>query len=230
MKAPRISLAILVGAIALPFVTSANAATLVSQTFTTSTSTAANNDWFLESATATWTINPGVDVSTASGRFFIGSGAEAVTADAIFIVTGGGQLNISNTSAFTFRLGQDQNAEAGVLRITGGSTVSLTGNQGPFSQESNGVPYTPTNSRSRIEMTGLGSTLMAEGTYDSISGLYNRGTIATEALPISATGSNEILSITYNAGTNVTTFTVIPEPSAALLGFVGMLGLLRRRR
>lgn len=120
------------------------------------------------------------------------------------------------------RLDQNATAENGVLRILGGSLVNFTGNQGPWNGEA--------SSGSKIELSGFGSTLMAEGTFNSTTNFYNRGGIAGEALPISATGVGETLNVSYNAGTNVTTFTVVPEPSIALMGALGALGLLRRRR
>jgi hypothetical protein len=177
----------------------------------------------VQSGTTVWTINPGVTVSVplntgipqGGGRFFIGEQTAPNNADAVFEIAGGGSLVIANTNAFTMRLGQNNSVEAGILRISGGSIVEFTGNQGPWSEESNGVAYTPSDSRSRIELVGVGSTLIAEGTYNPTTGLYNRGTTASNALPVTTSGG--VLSSSYNAATNVTTLTVLAAPPDPVL-------------
>lgn len=197
---------------------SALAALLTDTTFGTNTNFTDNNG-FVQSGTVTWTINPGVTVTAATGRFFIGEQTAPNTIDALFVVTGGGTLLVSNANAFTMRLGQNQTNEGGVLRIEGGALVNFTGNQGPFSQESDGILDGVPDSR--IILAGLGSTLMAEGTYNTLTGLYNRGVTTSEALPVLVEGGT--LSSSYDAINNVTTLTVIPEPSSlAALGI--MLG------
>lgn len=215
MKKPTL---LTIVAVTIALVTSASAATLVNTNYTTNT-TSTDDQGFVQSGTTTWNITVGVTVEAATGRFFIGEQTAPNTTDAIFVITGGGTLLISNSNAFTMRLDQNGSTENGILRIEGGSLVNFTGNQGPF---------LGAIGSSSIILSGIGSTLMAEGTYDLITGTYNRGANAAEALPVSALGGT--LSSSYNAATNVTTLSVIPEPSAALLGGLGMIAMFRRRR
>ena len=65
-----------------------------------------------------------------------------------------------------------------------------------------------------------------------LSGLTN-GTYTLDVYTfITTNGVNASSTILNNVGGNdyKATFTVIPEPTSALLGFIGSLGLLRRRR
>ena len=56
--------------------------------------------------------------------------------------------------------------------------------------------------------------------------LWNQGVLQKDGANIGAFGDN----FSYSGGATAGTLTAIPEPSAALLGGLGMLALLRRRR
>ena len=185
------------------------------------------DQYLLESSSATWTIGFGVTVS--GGRFFIGSTADPDTSTATFTIDGGGTLDITRTGTFNLRLGQNgstagiPNSEAGVLVIRGGSTLRLSGTTAGAFQEQTG---------SLITLDGLGSTFTSVGTYDATTGRFTSqstgtaGVLDNGQIPINALGG------TIQASTNgaYTTLTVVPEPSIAFLGGLGLLGLLRRRR
>jgi len=79
--------------------------------------------------------------------------------------------------------------------------------------------------------TNPGATVPATGTLfpTNGSGVGDSLSADTRNLTVLGAGSSEG-SIAYQSVGNVITIGVIPEPSAALLGALGVLGLLRRRR
>lgn len=60
-------------------------------------------------------------------------------------------------------------------------------------------------------------------------GVADSATIDSRSLLVLGAGSTEG-SAAYNAGSNRITIGVVPEPSTALLGLLGIAGLIRRRR
>jgi MYXO-CTERM domain-containing protein len=60
-------------------------------------------------------------------------------------------------------------------------------------------------------------------TVDGNSLVYNGGTDDWSA-------TSGLVTYNFAEGTGVLSVTVVPEPTAALLGGLGLLGLLRRRR
>ena len=84
-----------------------------------------------------------------------------------------------------------------------------------------GVPTPPTATSPLSDVIGLGNEYQNDN---------NSHSIATGSQAVSS--SNTAITPTFNEGTNTVAveFTVIPEPSAAFLGGLGLLALLRRRR
>lgn len=74
---------------------------------------------------------------------------------------------------------------------------------------------------------------VTNGTTNLLNGLVAGNytiQIYTESYTNGVNTAGNIFGFTAGAGNPTATFTVIPEPSAALLGGLGLLGLLRRRR
>jgi MYXO-CTERM domain-containing protein len=72
-----------------------------------------------------------------------------------------------------------------------------------------------------------------DGTANLLSGLTPGNytiQIYTESYTNAVNSAGNIFGFTAGAGNPTATFTLVPEPSAALLGGLGLLGLLRRRR
>ena len=72
------------------------------------------------------------------------------------------------------------------------------------------------------------------GTTVTFTGIMDGNTIATDTFTWDATNDMKIVLSGYDANTTIEmdnlVVSTIPEPSAALLGGLGMLALLRRRR
>ncbi|MFC4993590.1 PEP-CTERM sorting domain-containing protein [Rubritalea tangerina] len=195
----------------------AHAATLATQTFAVNTTV--NEFYFLDEATATWTINSGVTVTgDGTERYYLGRnnvGANDVPAN--WIVNGGGTLEIVGT---TFRLGHQGTSEVGTLTIQGGSSVLMTAEQASVQQQKEG---------SFIALEGVGSTFQWYGTWDAVNNEVESAGGSGNHIPLSASGGT--LSISSADGFTTATVVAVPEPSAsALVGLGGMALILRRRK
>lgn len=193
----------------------ASAVALVTTSYIANTNVGSGTSYFLEGAvggtTATWSISPGVTVT--GGRFFIGSVATPNDATATFVVDGGGTLNIDRTGVFNLRLGQNNASEAGVLKISGGSTVKLTGTTAGCFQEKTG---------SSIILDGVGSTFTSVGTWNATTGLFSSQTTTTAgvlnsgAIPVTAVGGN--ISASVNGSfTTLTVLAAAPDPVLTII-------------
>lgn len=188
----------------------AGAVPLVTTSYTADTNVGTATQYFLEGAvggtTAIWTISPGVTVT--GGRFFIGSTATPNDATATFIVNGGGILNIDRTGVFNLRLGQNNASEAGVLKISNGSTVKLTGTTAGCFQEKTG---------SSIILDGIGSTFTSVGTWNATTGLFSSqvsttaGVLNSGAIPVTALGGTISASVS-GSSTTLTVLAAAPDP------------------
>lgn len=72
-----------------------------------------------------------------------------------------------------------------------------------------------------------------DGTANLLSGLSPGNytiQLYTESYTNAVNSSGNIFGFTAGAGNPTASFTLVPEPSAALLGSLGLMGLLRRRR
>jgi hypothetical protein len=200
----------------------AQAVVIVDTTYNVNTSLGDTTQYFLESTDATWTIGAGVTVS--GGRYFIGSGGAPENDDvpAIFTVDGGGTLDLTRNGIYNLRLGQDNTSEAGILIIKGGSAVNLSGaTAGAFAQQTG----------SYMELNGLGSTFRSVGSWNALTSQFTSQTGVAGGTPITVNVAGGV-GYTIEATTSgaFTTITVVPEPNAAVLGGLGVLALLRRRR
>lgn len=217
-----------------PLIGPASAVVIADASYGTDTSLG-TTQYFLEGATggttATWTINPGITVS--GGRFFIGSTADPDDGLATLILNGGGTLDINRTGIFNLRLGQNNNSEAGALVISNGTTLTITGTTaGEFMEQAGGF----------IELDGLGSTFSyvnaTTGTRsftmdgDSLGGSYTAQNPTTGAIPFQLSSASETAGYTlqFSSAGGMNSISVVPEPATALLGGLGLLALLRRRR
>lgn len=197
-------------ALASAIVGNAAAVNLNDNTFSTDTNIGSATQYFLEGSTggttATWTINPGVTVT--GGRFFIGTTATPSDGTATFIVNGGGTLNLDRAGTFNLRLGQNGTSESGILKISNGTTVKLSGSTAGAFQEKTG---------SSIILDGIGSAFISVGTWDAVNGLFTSqtttasGVLNSGAIPVTATGG--AISVSVNG--SFTTLTVVdPNPAA----------------
>lgn len=201
----------------------------------TSTFTSPNDGRSVEGTTLTFNIDPGVTV--AGGRYFIGTVDNAINpisaGPAIWNINGGGTVNITRTGIFNLRLGQNGGtpavSEAGLIVISGGSALRMS--EGAMQEQAGSL----------ITLNGLGSSFTASGALtgtvwdptnlrftgtqtSTTTGVLNNGSID---FAFSGTGVTGISAVN-NSG--LWTMTAIPEPSSALIGGLGMLALLRRRR
>jgi hypothetical protein len=190
------------------------AATIVDETYSVNT-TAGSGDWTANgNTTPTWTIDPGVTVSTAE-RFFINDGAN-------FTISGGGSLVSSTNNTYAgMRIGSFNGTGNGFVTITGGSTFEFTNSAAQV--------WAWAVDEGGITLDGVGSTFIAAGTYNAGTGKFEAsGTTATE-YGVAISVSNGSLQVN-DLGGGFTELTVVPESSVTLLGGIGALLLLRRRR
>ena len=229
--------------------TSALAATIVNTTWTTTTDT--TNDWVTgnSSGTWTWTINSGVIVTLGNntnntGRLFVGISSNSVNQTLILTSTdGGGILNLRGNHSLDPVLGRlGHVGDTGTIEINGG--VSLIGGSNPF-RYSTTAGNAITINNGLVDFTGNGNdpfvresngfltfniadnmaTLIVPGQIDDAADF----TTTWAGASVTASGSNP-LSFDFDSIANETTITAVPEPRAALLGGLGLLALLRRRR
>ncbi|MBI1367834.1 MAG: hypothetical protein GC162_04185 [Planctomycetes bacterium] len=201
----------------------APAATITNTVYSSNTTLSSGlGDFFLEgTAAATWTINPGVTVTTtaSTNRFFIDSNTNP-DGTSTFIVTGGGTLDITSNNQFAMRLAHTDAGTNGVLTISSGSFVTFS---------NGGTILEGRNDGGLINLNGLGSRLFANFTYNTSTNEFNGIRVRVNgALPI-LTGSGANLEITSVGGG--TLLTVIPTPAAlpAGLALMGLLTLLHRK-
>jgi hypothetical protein len=128
---------------------------------------------------------------------------------------------------------------------TNGGITGIGGNFGAILKRNIGVEPPDSAATATITLSGLtfgtqyqiqffadstgtnGQVISGSATMNSLPGQFVVGTFTAD-------GTSQVLSVTATSGgfgvANALTIGVIPEPSAALLGGLGLLALLRRRR
>lgn len=178
-----------------------------------------SNDYYFENSSVIWNIASGVTMTADDDRFFVTTNT-GPNGDSGFTILGGGALDLTYSQSFTMRLGHQAGNGKGNLTIAGGSMLRITGAASGFGTSGDGGTMT---------LSGIGSTFVGLGTYNSSTGLYDHASGSIAGLvPVVVSGG--ILSSSFDSGTGLTTLTVVPEPSAVVLLSFGFLGLLRRRR
>ena len=100
---------------------------------------------------------------------------------------------------------------------------TLTGNSVGISKDTNSVTLS-------LDFANLGLSLNDTFTFDVYSSGGGGGDGAVDALSVTSASINNWGDSYQTTTSNALSYTLIPEPSAALLGGIGLLALLRRRR
>jgi MYXO-CTERM domain-containing protein len=196
------------------------------------------------------------DVSAVSG-YSVGSGVTLTnngTVNGGFTVAAGGTLNGSGTfgGAVTVDGALNPGNSPGSQTYAGGltlgaastTTMEIAGSGGVAGTDFDFIDVTGgtlTNDGSLAIVDFGAYDLSAQtGTYnlfDFVTGAGDFDVVTVDGNSLTFNGGTDewnstVGDVTYNfaEGTGVLSVTVVPEPTAALLGGLGMLGLLRRRR
>lgn len=152
------------------------------------------------------------------------------------IAVAGGQMRAlkkadTDTHTFTVTIPADVQVTFSSLTFDYGTVGSDT-NPANFLVSSNftGGTFTPdTATHAAVANTSTSASMTLGGTFVNI--LSASPTVITFTLADSAGGNNNSTGMyTWIDNVTLTGTVVIPEPSAAALGGIGMLGMLRRRR
>lgn len=183
-------------------------------------------------ATGTLTVNSGGEVNVGN-ILYVANGSST----GILNVNSGGVVNTDNhlwwgtTGTATINISGTLNQSDGILGLgtsnastAGGGTATvnvLSGGVFALNNISGAVGLPSIQAGSVLDINGTG-LLTVKG---SKVGLMNDYITASKI-----TGSGT-LSVSYNGSTDLTSVVVVPEPGAvSLLGMVGVVALLRRRR
>lgn len=140
--------------------------------------------------------------------------------------TTGSTLQISNASLLTWKSGGDVTGATMYYRVYSGSPTTFSSAVLNFGGNSPGTDLggNAFSSFGDQEWRGL-----AAGNINLLSGISSNGTYSVEVYLQAST--NEGDRFANNGGANyIATFEVVPEPSKALFGMVGLFGLFLRRR
>ncbi len=148
----------------------------------------------------------GIGTILATGRTVTASGTISAGNSVGILSIDGGTLALDSTSKFTFELGTSSD----LISLLNLATLNLGSGTLGLS-----------------DFTFSDSGGFTDGVYNLITGAASfTGTLDTGNLTGSVLGRDGTLSM---SGNNLI-LTVVPEPSAALIGSLGLLALLRRRR
>ncbi len=137
----------------------------------------------------------------------------------------GGALSLTGAEVLTFKNGNDDVAGASILyRVYSSAPPSFSNINAGFTADQ------PFSDAATTNYSGAGDQKWSNGvgTTDLLAGL-SAGSYLLEAYFQAETSTGLVFS--NNAGSNfIARFSVVPEPTSALLATVGALALLRRRR
>jgi fibronectin-binding autotransporter adhesin len=204
--------------------------------------TNASGATFDVSAVSGYTLGSGKTLTnngTVNGSFTVASGA-TLNGSGTFnhAVTVNGALNPGNSpGSQTFASG----LTLGAASVTTMEIAGLGGVAGTDFDFINVTGGTMTNDGSLAIVDFGGFDISAQtGTYnlfDFVAGAGDFDAVTVDGTSLAFNGGTDtwnstVGDVTYNfaEGTGVLSVTVVPEPTAALLGGLGLLGLLRRRR
>lgn len=143
--------------------------------------------------------------------------------------TTGSTLQISNASALTFKnigAGDDVTGASLFYRVYSGSPTSFTSAVLNFGSNATAVDLGGSTFTGGGDQEWRG---LAGGNINLLSGITTNGTYSVEVYIQAFTNQGDRFS--NNGGSNfIATFDVVPEPSKALFGMVGLFGLFLRRR
>jgi MYXO-CTERM domain-containing protein len=151
-------------------------------------------------------------------------------------------LTLGNASTTTMEIGGLERAAIGDIDLTDYDAINVTGGMltygGVLNIVSDGLDLTSAANFSEtptvFDLFGISGTGSVNGDFEADNFAVNVDTIGLTGGGTTGiwTGSNvgNTLNYSFNQSTGDLTVTVVPEPGAALLGGLGMLALLRRRR
>lgn len=191
---------------------------------TTSTTIAANANTSTTVTADDLTAGSGLTANSGSTYNFRGwdtastSFADAVAADDIWtwgfdVTTPGTTITLTTMNIRLDRSGSGPDDFEIQASVNGGAAVSLLTHD--YADSGSGVTFTD------VDISALGSV----STGDSV--VFTLGAFNSE----SAAGTFDLETVTFPGGTDSIQINgIIPEPSVSLLGGLGLLALLRRRR
>lgn len=141
--------------------------------------------------------------------------------------TTGSTLQISNASVLTYKNGGGNVTGANLFyRVYSGSPTSFTSAVLNFGSNATAVDLGGSTFSGTDDQEWRG---LAGGSINLLSGITTNGTYSVEVYIQAFTNEGDRFS--NNGGSNfIATFDVVPEPSKALFGMVGLFGLFLRRR
>jgi fibronectin-binding autotransporter adhesin len=171
------------------------------------------------------TIAPGGSVTATTG----GSFTETVGTLGINLANTTGAITLSAPGGFEFGLGA---AGASIAAVGTSDMVALfSASANDFTFNSNAINFGGTGAEGFYKLfdTDLDSTTWAGLTFDGVSGVVTGGLTYTN-LATGLTGELIVGGFSNGGSSGDIYLQVVPEPSASIIGALGALALLRRRR
>lgn len=162
-----------------------------------------------------------------------GSNAATILAAGGFSVSFDYNVTVGEFSWASVRVGSGgENSDVNAGDVTFGALARANGQMQTFENGAGDSFGTATAGAPRTAQFIYAFNSWAAGTTVTFTGIIDGNTIATDTFTWDATNDMKIVFSADASGTTIDNIVVstIPEPSAALLGGLGMLAMLRRRR